>query len=69
MIYETVQGDMWDVIAQKIWGHTSFTNELIKANTQHVKVYQFSAGVKLTIPDIDESVRASYLPPWKRVSG
>lgn len=69
MVYETVQGDMWDGIAQKIWGHTAYTNELIKANPQHVEVYQFSAGIELTIPDIDETVRASTLPPWKRVSG
>lgn len=69
MVYETVQGDMWDGIAQKIWGHTACTNELIKANSQHVEVYQFSAGIELTIPDIDETVRASTLPPWKQVSG
>ena len=51
--YTTIQGDMWDGIAYKQLGDVKYTDLLMNANTQYRKVYIFSAGVELVIPDIE----------------
>ena len=64
-IYSTVQGDMWDWIAFKVYGREECMTQLLQANEQHREVTVFPAGVKLTCPDIPaESSRI--LPPWRR---
>jgi phage tail protein X len=69
MTYETVQGDMWDEIAYKVYGSTKYIGALLAANSSYITMYRFSAGITLTCPDVSEEVSASALPPWKRVSG
>lgn len=69
MTYTTVQGDMWDGIAHKLFGSSEKTNELIKVNSAHADEYVFSAGVELTVPDLDTDTRPNSLPPWKQVKG
>lgn len=64
-VYTTVQGDMWDLIAYKIWGDEYRADELMKANHGWEDVYIFSAGVRLIIPELPER-RSAQLPPWKR---
>jgi len=66
-IYTTVQGDMWDSIAYQQLGDVRYVDILINANIQHKDIYIFSAGVELTIPEIETVVSGSNLPPWKRV--
>lgn len=63
--YTTVSGDMWDIIAKKQLGSEGYMHELIEANPAYVDTVLFSAGVVLTIPDI-ETPKPSTLPPWKR---
>lgn len=63
--YKTVQGDTWDLIAYKKLGSTSYTDQLIRANPEHINVFQFPAGVTLTLPEIEEDAN-DLLPPWKR---
>jgi hypothetical protein len=65
--YTTISGDRWDGIAYKEMGSESYMNKLIEANKKYRDTYIFSAGVVLTIPDIDTKVSAE-LPPWKRVT-
>jgi len=67
--YVTVQGDMWDSIAYKQMGDTKHTHTLMKANMEFRNIYTFPAGIELTIPEVDESVNDTVLPPWKQVSG
>lgn len=67
--YTTVQGDMWDSIAHEQLGDSKYTDALINANANYRKVYIFSAGIKLTIPDINTVLTAEDMPPWKKVSG
>lgn len=67
--YITVQGDMWDNIAYDQLGDTKYTDALINANLCYHDVYIFSAGVRLTIPDIEARVTNKDLPPWKQVTG
>ncbi len=67
--YTTVQGDMWDSIAQRELGDEKYTDLLIAANLEHHDTLIFSAGIVLEIPDVDKTPEADTLPPWKRVSG
>ncbi|MCT4543298.1 MAG: tail protein X [Vallitalea sp.] len=66
MIYKTVSGDTWDMIALKVYGHIKYTNELIKANTNLIKSVIFESGVNINIPEIDTSPSNNKMPPWKR---
>lgn len=69
MIYKTVQGDMWDSIAYKLYGDVNRVDVLIAANPQYRKIYIFSAGIELEIPDIEENMTPNGLPPWKISDG
>lgn len=69
MTYTTVQGDMWDSIAYKLYGDTKFKDILIKANTEYRWVYIFSAGIILDVPEVETRITIDDLPPWKRASG
>jgi hypothetical protein len=60
---------MWDKIAVQTLGSSTFTDALMRANSQYVDVYIFSSGVVLTIPRVDELMTADDLPPWKQVEG
>lgn len=66
--YTTIQGDMWDSIAYSQLGDVKYTDLLMNANTEYRKVYIFSAGIKLVIPDVETSVTGLSLPPWKQVN-
>ncbi len=63
--YTTVQGDMWDVIAKKVYDDEAGMNVLMEANTDYTEVVVFPAGVYLTVPDWDAPA-TSLLPPWRR---
>lgn len=63
--YTTIQGDMWDGIAVKVYGDEGYMRELLKANPKYDDYHIFPANVKLVLPDINTSV-PSILPPWKR---
>lgn len=69
MTYTTVQGDKWDGIAHKMYGDTRFTDVLIAANPQYRKIYIFSAGIILDIPEVETKMSADNLPPWKKAEG
>ena len=63
--YTTKSGDMWDSIAFRQLGITSFTDRLIDANLEHRDIYLFPSGIVLVLPEIERPVN-SLLPPWKR---
>lgn len=69
MTYTTVQGDMWDSIAHKLYGDANRMDALITANPELREIYIFSAGVELVVPDIETNINSSGLPPWKQASG
>lgn len=68
MTYRTIQGDMWDSIAYKVFGDRSYTGKLMQLNPQHKDYYIFPAGVTLTLPDATITTN-ELLPPWKRAVG
>lgn len=63
--YTTEAGDMWDVIAKRVYDDEAGMNTLMEANTDYAEVVVFPAGVTLTVPDW-EAPTTSLLPPWRR---
>ncbi len=62
--YTTIQGDMWDLIAYKVYGKEAYTAKLLKANAHLKDIAIFPAGVKITCPEADAKT-SSILPPWR----
>lgn len=63
--YTTVQGDMWDGIARKVYGHERHMNTLLKANKEYHDIWIFPADIVLKCPDV-EVARPNRLPPWRK---
>ncbi len=64
--YRTVDGDAFDGITWKIWGHEHMAAHLINANPEHADVVVFEAGVELNVPDVKPETTVEDLPPWFR---
>lgn len=43
--YYTIQGDMWDGIAKKLYDDESGVNALLEANQQYADIVVFPAGI------------------------
>lgn len=63
--YTTIQGDMWDSIAYKLYGSEHALNVLLKANPQYEAVVVFPAGITLNVPEYSAPT-PNELPPWRR---
>ncbi|MDE6617238.1 MAG: tail protein X [Lachnospiraceae bacterium] len=63
--YTTISGDMWDLVAHKVYGDGMYMDLLLKANIKYKDVYIFSAGITLSVPEINPETAES-LPPWKQ---
>ena len=67
--YTTRQGDMWDLIAYKVYpavGGEMCTNILMDSNQEHREVSIFPAGIVLKVPEISVPMVLN-LPPWKKI--
>ena len=67
--YTTMQGDMWDLIASRLWGRERLFHVLLDANPAHREVLVFDAGVVLTVPALPAGsllTAADTRPPWRR---
>ena len=53
--YTTIQGDVWDAIAYKVYGDSKYMGFLMDANPDKITIVVFGAGVVLIIPDLPES--------------
>lgn len=63
-VYNTIQGDTWDIISQKVYGHSLGMQHLIHANLDYIEVGVFSAGIQIIVP-ADETARITInRPPW-----
>ena len=62
--YTTIQGDMWDLIAYKVYGNEAYMTDLLEANEQYKSTSVFPAGVVLTCPEIPVK-KSRIAPPWK----
>ena len=63
--YTTIQGDVWDLIAYKLYGDEKYMKNLIEANWKHIDVVVFSSGTVLNVPDIPEE-EIEGVPPWRK---
>lgn len=63
--YVTIQGDMWDNIAKKVYGDEAKMNVLLEHNVEYQDIVIFPANVTLVCPTIPTK-RTTILPPWKR---
>ena len=68
MTVTTVQGDTWDTIAQRVYGNTLRTQNLMEAreNVRLLDFQMFPAEIEVTAPEIDESILQDDLPEWRK---
>ena len=65
MTYETKSGDTFDSIAFEVLGDCRYIGELMKANRAEIGTFIFSAGTKITIPEVEKKSKIA-VPPWQR---
>lgn len=63
--YTTIQGDMWDLIAKRLYNDEASLNVLLEANQQYADIVVFPAGIVLEVLEYTAPV-TSMLPPWRR---
>lgn len=64
--YTTIQGDMWDAIAYRLWGNEKLFHKLMEANAQHRNVVVFPSNVVLNVPTLTTELTTKAMdPPWK----
>ena len=55
-------------IRDRVYGDEHYIDKLIAANVQYRKVVIFSAGIVLSVPEVDVSPTSDEgLPAWKRL--
>lgn len=65
--YQTVQGDMWDSIAKRIYSTETAMDQLMRANPDLLQVAVFGAGEIVHLPQISAQEAASTaVPPWRK---
>ncbi len=64
--YTTIQGDVWDIIAKKLWNNEKYMHKLIEANPEYRDVVVFKSGITLNVPEIEMPPDIVELPPWKK---
>ncbi len=64
--YTTVQGDLWDAVAERELGGARHMGALLRVNPELREYYIFPAGIVLKLPEVEEESPASSLPPWKQ---
>lgn len=66
-IYVTVQGDMWDSIAKKVYGTETAMDQLMRENPDLLHIAVFGAGETIFLPQISEQESVSTtMPPWRK---
>lgn len=65
--YTTESGDVWDLIAYKVYGDEMRMDWLMKNNIAHLDTFVFGAGVKLNTPALPEttSTQTAAMPAWR----
>ena len=63
--YTTIQGDMWDLIAYKMYGSEKHMDILIWANLELLDTFIFDAGTVLVVPALESRIDAA-LPSWRQ---
>lgn len=64
-IYQTVQGDTWDMIAKKQYGDEKKMDILMMNNFQLLDYVVFPAGILVNIPELSSSEKQGW-PEWRK---
>lgn len=62
--YTTIQGDMWDSIAYKLYGNEKHMGLLMQNNMELLDIFIFSSGTVLNVPELEEESEAD-MPSWR----
>ena len=62
--YTTLQGDMWDSIAYKLYGNEKYMGLLMQNNMELLDIFIFGAGTVLNVPELEEESEAD-MPSWR----
>jgi len=68
--YKTQEGDRWDTISFRIWGHCLGMPALWEANQALLKELNYPdilpGGIDIQVPDTQSAeISTDTLPPWK----
>lgn len=64
--YTAKQGDMMDLIAQKMYGDCRLAGYVIEFNRQYSDVLVFDGGENLKLPIVEAPETEETVAPWKR---
>lgn len=67
--YTTIQGDMWDFIAFKIYGSERFMDALLEANPDHAETIVLPAGIELDCPEVSRNAPPAFCRLGRRGEG
>ncbi len=62
--YTTIQGDMWDSIAYKLYGDEKYMGLLMQNNLELLDIFIFSSGTVLNVPELESESEAD-MPSWR----
>lgn len=62
--YITIQGDMWDSIAYRMYGSEKYMDVLMKANMGLLDIFIFGAGTVLSVPELGAEEETE-MPSWR----
>lgn len=63
-LYETTQGDTWDLISFKVFGTERFSKKIAQNNLTYIKTVIFPPGVKILIPNEIKVEEKGEKPAW-----
>ncbi|MGN0706574.1 MAG: tail protein X [Faecalibacterium sp.] len=63
--YTTRQGDMWDLIAYRVYGSEEYTGFLMQANFPLLDTFIFDAGVTVSTPALPVKAVETTAPDWR----
>ena len=65
LTYTTKQGDMWDLIAYKVYGSEEYVTFLMQANLPLLDIFIFDAGTVVNTPELPEQPVVTTAPAWR----
>lgn len=65
LTYTTKQGDMWDMIAYKVYGSEEYTSFLMQANFPLLDIFIFDAETIVNTPALPEKPVVTTAPTWR----
>lgn len=66
-VYKTIQGDTWDMVAQKVYGAERHLDYLMAHNFDLLDYFIFPAGIEINTPDLPLEQEED-LPAWRTMT-